>query len=36
MKDFLDFMKTSPDWEMVIVQVSQEKRDGMAVCYKVR
>ena len=36
MKDFLDFMKTSPDWEMVIVQVSQEKHDGMAVCYKVR
>ena len=36
MKDFLDFMKTSPDWEMVIVQVSQEKHDGMAVCYTVR
>jgi predicted O-methyltransferase YrrM len=36
MKDFLDFMKTSPDWEMVIIQASQEKRDGMAVCYRVR
>jgi predicted O-methyltransferase YrrM len=36
MKDFLDFMKTSPDWEMVIVRASEEKRDGMAVCYKIR
>jgi len=36
MKDFLDFMRTSPEWEMVIVQASKEKGDGMAVCYKVR
>ena len=36
MKDFLDFMRTSPEWEMVIVQTSKEKGDGMAVCYKVR
>ena len=36
MKDFLDFMRTSPEWEMVIVQASKEKNDGMAVCYKVR
>jgi len=36
MKEFLDAMRASPDWEMVIVQVSQEKKDGMAVCYKVR
>ena len=36
MKDFLDAMRDSPDWEMVIVQASKEKGDGMAVCYKVR
>jgi predicted O-methyltransferase YrrM len=36
MKDFLDAMRDSPDWEMVIVQASKEKNDGMAVCYKVR
>lgn len=36
MKDFLDFMRTSPEWEMVIVQASKEKNDGMAICYKVR
>jgi len=36
MKDFLDAMRGSPDWEMVIVQASKEKNDGMAVCYKVR
>ena len=36
MKDFLDFMRTSPEWEMVIVQTSKEKGDGMAVCYRVR
>ena len=36
MKDFLDAMRASPDWEMVIVQASKEKNDGMAVCYKVR
>lgn len=36
MKDFLDFMRTSPDYEMVIVRASDAKKDGMAVCYKVR
>ena len=36
MKDFLDYMKESPDYEMVIVRASLEKRDGMAVCYKIR
>ena len=33
MKDFLDFMKKSPDWEMVIIRTGRN-RDGMAVCYK--
>ena len=32
MQDWLDYMKNSPDWEMVIVKAGR----GMAVCYKVR
>ncbi len=36
MEDFLDFMRDSPDWEMVVVRASDEKGDGMAVCYRVK
>ena len=36
MQDFLDYMKTSPDWEMVIVRAGSVGKDGMAVCYKIR
>jgi len=36
MKDFLDFMRNSPDWEMVVVRASMEKNDGMAICHKIR
>ena len=36
MKDFLDYLSTSPDYEMVIVRASMEKNDGMAVCHKIR
>lgn len=36
MKDFLEFMQTSPDYEMVIIRSAMEKNDGMAVCYKLR
>jgi len=36
MQDFLDYMEKSPDYEMVIIRASMEKRDGMAVCYKIR
>lgn len=36
MKDFLDYMKASPDWEIVIVRAGLTEKDGMAVCYKVR
>ena len=36
MKDFLDYMKNSPDWEMVIVRACMPRKDGMAVCYKIR
>lgn len=34
MRDFLEFMRSSPEWEMVIVRASDEKRDGMAICYR--
>lgn len=36
MKDYLDFVQNNPDFDTVIVQVSQEKRDGMAVSYKLK
>jgi predicted O-methyltransferase YrrM len=36
MRDFLDFMKNSPDYEIVTIRASDEKRDGMSVCYKIR
>jgi len=36
MKEFLDYVRNSPDWEMVIVQTTPERKDGMAVCYKIR
>ena len=36
MKDFLDYMKNSPDWEIVIVRACMSRKDGMAVCYKIR
>jgi len=32
MRDWLDYMKNHPDWEMVILKATR----GMAVCYKVR
>ncbi|MBN2329737.1 MAG: class I SAM-dependent methyltransferase [Candidatus Omnitrophica bacterium] len=36
MKDFLDFMEASPDYDMQIIRSSMEKGDGMAVIYKLR
>lgn len=36
MKDFLDFMKASPDYHMVVIRASEMKRDGMAVIYKLK
>jgi len=36
MKDFLDYLKDSPDYEMVVVRASDAKRDGMAIAYKIR
>ena len=36
MQDWLDYMEQSPDYEIVIIRASMEKKDGMAVCYKIR
>lgn len=36
MRDFLDFMEASPDYEVVTIRASMEKNDGMMVCYKLR
>ena len=36
MKDFLDYMQTSPNYDTVIIRASMEKRDGMSVSYKIR
>lgn len=36
MKDFLEFMQTSKDYDSVIIRASSEKGDGMLVAYKVR
>ena len=35
MKDFLDFMENSPDFEKVTIRASLEKNDGMAIYLKV-
>jgi len=36
MKDFLDYMQTSPDYDTVIIRASMEKNDGMSVSYKIK
>jgi predicted O-methyltransferase YrrM len=36
MRDFLDLMESSPDYEMVTIRASEEKGDGMAIIYKLR
>lgn len=36
MQDFLDTVGNSPDYRMVTIQASEEKKDGMAVIYKLR
>jgi len=36
MKDFLDYIQTSPNYDTVIIRASEEKGDGMAVMYKIR
>ncbi len=36
MQDFLNLMRTSPDYHMVIIRASDLKDDGMAVIYKLK
>ncbi|MBN2139247.1 MAG: class I SAM-dependent methyltransferase [Sedimentisphaerales bacterium] len=36
MKDFLDYIQTSGDYDTVIIRASMEKNDGMSVSYKIR
>jgi predicted O-methyltransferase YrrM len=36
MKDFLDYIQNSPDYNTVIIRASMEKNDGMSVSYKIR
>lgn len=36
MRDFLEYIQTSPDYDTVIIRASMEKNDGMSVSYKIR
>jgi predicted O-methyltransferase YrrM len=36
MKDFLDYVQTSPDYDTVIIRASMEKNDGISVSYKIK
>lgn len=36
MKEYLDLMQNSPDYDTVIIRASEEKGDGMAISYKIR
>jgi predicted O-methyltransferase YrrM len=36
MKDFLDYVNNSPDYEAVTVRASEKKHDGMTIAYKKR
>ena len=36
MKDFLDYVQTSPDYDTVTIRASMEKNDGMTVSYKIK
>jgi predicted O-methyltransferase YrrM len=36
MKDFLDYVQTSPNYDTVIIRCSLEKKDGMSVSYKIK
>jgi caffeoyl-CoA O-methyltransferase len=33
-KDFMDYIKSNPDYDYVTIQASEEKRDGLAIVYK--
>lgn len=36
MKDYLEYVQTSPNYDTVIIRASSEKGDGMAISYKIR
>ena len=36
MRDFLDYLEQSPDYDTVTIRASMEKKDGMTVAYKIR
>jgi len=36
MKDFLDYIQESPDYDTVIIRASMEKNDGMSISYKIK
>jgi predicted O-methyltransferase YrrM len=36
MKDFLDYIQKSPNYDTVIIRASMEKNDGMSVSYKIK
>lgn len=36
MKDFLDYVQNTPNYETVIIRASEEKGDGMSITYKVK
>jgi hypothetical protein len=36
MKDFLDYIQTSPNYDTVIIRCSLEKKDGMSVSYRIK
>ncbi len=36
MRDFLDYIQNSPDYESVVIRASLEKNDGMLVAYRLR
>lgn len=36
MKDFLEYVRTNPDYETVTIRASDEKDDGMTISYKLR
>lgn len=36
MRDFLDYIQTSPDYDTVIIRASMEKKDGMSISYKIK
>ena len=36
MRDFLDYIENSPDYDTTIIRASIEKNDGMSISYKIR